>query len=284
MLYIEKNNYQYMNYHIYTLDDSYNTKYSHIHDLLEISLILEGSGKYIIGAQEYLASTGDVFIINGKTIHKLNIDKNSTIKNMVFHFDPSFFWDGSHSNINKNYLSSFNNQNINFSHKLSKNQAITSKIAPLLEQCSEEFINQSKDYALMIKSLFMTIMVLLNRHYYKLGQLALENKNNLNFYRMEKIIDYIDQHYSDTIKLEELACIAHLEPSYFTKVFKAVNGLSPINYIQHIRIKHSEKFLTDNTLTLEQISWKCGFKSYSHFVKVFKKLKGMNPSSYRNNY
>ncbi len=102
---------------------------------------------------------------------------------------------------------------------------------------------------------------------------------------MNEVITFINESFQNPIKLEDMAKIMHLEVTYFSKVFKLANGISPISYINHIRIVHAMKLLNEGgSETIEGVSIMSGFRTYSNFLKTFRKHNGISPSEYRKKF
>ena len=96
--------------------------------------------------------------------------------------------------------------------------------------------------------------------------------------------EYIDSHYKDSVTLDELARISHLNKYYLSHIFSKAFGISPINYLLERRILHSKELLRNFDFTITQIAHLCGFSSANYFTQSFKKYTGLTPLSYRKKY
>jgi AraC family transcriptional regulator len=94
-------------------------------------------------------------------------------------------------------------------------------------------------------------------------------------------MDYIDNHISDEIQLNALADIAHMNPCYFSTIFKKYNGLSPSQYITRKRIYKAIDYLTTSDYSVIEISSLCGYNTAANFYKAFKTVTGRIPKDYR---
>ena len=94
---------------------------------------------------------------------------------------------------------------------------------------------------------------------------------------------YIDQHFKETLTLDQLAEEAHMNKFYLSHAFKQEFGVSPINYLISCRIEESKYLLAETDLSISQIAQLLNFSSPSYFSQVFRRTQEMSPMEYRNN-
>lgn len=99
-----------------------------------------------------------------------------------------------------------------------------------------------------------------------------------SYQRVIPAIHYIDTNYSQSITLDFLAKLCAMSQTSFRRVFSTVCGISPIQYLLDVRIKHALEYLDEGTLTVAEISSLCGFKDVEHFCRTFKKRVGVTPT------
>ena len=97
-------------------------------------------------------------------------------------------------------------------------------------------------------------------------------------------LEYIKNHYSRKLTLEELAEVAHLQPNYLCTVFKARTGRSLFEHITRYRCSWAAKLLRSTKLPVNQIAERCGFPSVSFFTRKFTALHGGSPTAYRKQF
>ncbi|WP_146200611.1 AraC family transcriptional regulator, partial [Paenibacillus agaridevorans] len=90
---------------------------------------------------------------------------------------------------------------------------------------------------------------------------------------------YIDQHYKDNIRMDELASWCGLHPSTFTRHFKAAMGMLPSDYLIHARIESAKTILPGGG-PLREVARQVGFCDEYYFSRMFKKVAGVSPSVY----
>lgn len=107
-------------------------------------------------------------------------------------------------------------------------------------------------------------------------------KNNKHYIAVEKMQEYIREHYHDIgLSVELVAEKAGYTPSYFTRIFKEISGLYVNDYIRQMRIDKAKALLSLPDNKVSDIPAAVGFTNLSHFSTVFKKDVGLTPSAYR---
>ncbi|PDY44712.1 bifunctional transcriptional activator/DNA repair enzyme AdaA [Bacillus pseudomycoides] len=96
-----------------------------------------------------------------------------------------------------------------------------------------------------------------------------------------QITAYIDKHYREALTLEILADMCHGSPYHLQRTFKQMKGITPLEYIQQIRITKSMQYLTDTNQTIMEIAFTVGIPNTAHFATLFKKKTGYTPTEYR---
>jgi len=99
--------------------------------------------------------------------------------------------------------------------------------------------------------------------------------------RINRVMDYIDQHLDQSLELKTIADIANFSPFHFHRIFSFLIGETPIDYIQRLRVEKAAWKLRESTPeTITEIAYGCGFGSVSLFSRTFKKHFGMTPSQF----
>ena len=92
---------------------------------------------------------------------------------------------------------------------------------------------------------------------------------------------YIDNHFKESLTLEQLAGLAHLNKYYLSHTFRREFGVSPINYLISRRIEESRFLLRETDHSLSLIAQMLGFSTLSYFSQSFRRVEGMSPMEYR---
>jgi len=102
--------------------------------------------------------------------------------------------------------------------------------------------------------------------------------------RVLKVKNYINEHYMSELRLAQVADIAGMSPSAFSRFFKLHTGRNLSEYIIDLRLGYASRMLVDSTNSIAEIGYSCGFNNLSNFNRIFKKKKGCSPSEFRENY
>ena len=102
--------------------------------------------------------------------------------------------------------------------------------------------------------------------------------------RILKVKNFISKNFMDEIRLAQLADIAGMSPSAFSRFFKLHTGRNLTDYIIDMRLGAASRMLVDTSRSISEICFCCGFNNLSNFNRIFKKKKGCSPSEFRENY
>jgi len=255
----------------------------HHHTEFEIAVFKEGCGTYTVGSKLYDIRPGDVFLFSTHEIHC--ITEIADCKQMVLmniHFEPRFIWSPGNDLFDAKYLKIFFDRNENFENRLDRNNPATQKIRSLMLQMEQEFHDKLSEYELMIKIQLMTILVTLIRNYDYVNETGSGFPvTQQSLAKIEEAMLFIDQNVEKDLSLEEIAKAAGMSRTYFSTIFKKLNGISPWDYITAKRIEKSIERLKDGNETVLEIACACGFNNTANFNRAFRKITGKVPTDYR---
>lgn len=101
---------------------------------------------------------------------------------------------------------------------------------------------------------------------------------------IRKLKAYIAENPDGDLRLQTLAEMVHLNPSYLSQLFKQEGGGNLSDYIAETRIRRACKLLETTNLKVYDIARLSGYQSPKHFMLVFKQHIGMTPGTYREQY
>lgn len=96
----------------------------------------------------------------------------------------------------------------------------------------------------------------------------------------DRIIEYVQENYMNDLTVKELADYVHVSESYLSRLMSSKIGVSPMKYVNHVRIESAKQVLkTDRSI--DDIAVLTGFKESKYFSTVFKRQTGITPSEFR---
>lgn len=98
--------------------------------------------------------------------------------------------------------------------------------------------------------------------------------------KLKPAVEYIIKNFNRDITNDELADIAGVSTVYFRKMFRDVFGISPISYVQNLRIKKAKEMLKSDYGSITQIALSLGYNNIYDFSRAFKKHTGVSPTKY----
>ena len=111
-----------------------------------------------------------------------------------------------------------------------------------------------------------------------------EGQNSASFTRLSRAREYIEQHYTESINLEQLAWISSMSTSHFRREWKKFYTESPLQFRDSIRLHYAKEYLKTGYYTICEIAKKCGFQDVSYFVRFFKKKTALTPGEFKRNF
>ena len=100
----------------------------------------------------------------------------------------------------------------------------------------------------------------------------------------EYAVRYINNHYWEKVRIQDLAKRIGISRSYLVKLMKQETGMSPQEYLIETRMRRASDLLTRSMDPIRNIAAECGYEDALAFSKVFKARFGLNPSDYRKQY
>lgn len=91
---------------------------------------------------------------------------------------------------------------------------------------------------------------------------------------------YIEDHYSENVSLNDLAAVAKMSAYHMLRVFRSETGLPPYAYLEQVRVNRSRELLRGG-ISLTDVAFQTGFSDQSHFSRHFKKMTGVSPGQYQ---
>ena len=141
--------------------------------------------------------------------------------------------------------------------------------------------HESKDLFvdMMLKELIIRVMQSENRN-----SLEKDSCSSSTSHRLAAVIEYIKGHLTEQLNVSDLSKVACMSESNFFRVFKNELGITPVDYINEVKIKKAATMLRDNSVQVKEVYLACGFNNVSYFNRMFKKVMHQTPTAYRRQF
>ena len=253
----------------------------HRHEEIQLTLILKGEGTLLVGSNMHPFSENEVYMIGANIPHVFKShssyfapDSNKEVYALTIFFNPN----GKLASLFdlpelKSVYSFFSTYYSGFRIPQSSFNDISGKILSIKYASG---LDQLMQFFQLLKSLSSLKNI---------DPLA-PNTQPKTFsdhegIRISNIYNYIMQHYTRDITLEEVAGAACMTPQAFCRYFKKHTRVTFITFLNEIRINEACKRLVDGSYdSVSSVAYDCGFNSITNFNRVFKSTTGKSPREY----
>lgn len=252
----------------------YEMEAMHIHDVYEIYMALSDQVRFFVNNGMYLLEKGDVILFNKNDLHKVSVPPQELYSRYIITFPPDVFC--AQLGNAKSLLGCFDMES--GSSRLLKltddEQARFLSLARDLEQEENE-----PDFPEIGRWLNLgQLLLLLSRIQNRCAKDGPPN-NAGHFLHIQKVLQYIDEHYTDPISLDALGAYCFLNKSYLCRLFKRETGFHIHDYIVYRRLSQAMSLLRGGE-SVNKAARLSGFSSDTFFITVFRQQLGMTPYQY----
>ena len=258
---------------------------SHKHEFVEIAFLVEGTCEHIYKNKKIKLIPGDIFVITPHENHSYNISSKTTIYNCLFYpeglgtdWEKIMELKGVFDFLLVEPFYRTETKTREIIHLTPVNSEI---LESLLRKMIEEQDRNHMSLELILKSYLLIFLCTLDRiweEHCSKSPLSFTNKRNL----LVAALSYINSNFNNDISVENLASKVYLSPNHFRKIFKESTGLSPIEYINNIRIAKAINLLSeDKNISISEIGEAVGILDQNYFSRLFKHALGCSPREFR---
>ncbi|NIK23924.1 AraC family transcriptional regulator [Paenibacillus lupini] len=250
----------------------------HAHSQMELTYVHQGRGLLIIEGKSYSIEPNTLLLFPPFQMHRIQIQvtQEEPFIRSVLLFEPAVL---------QSYLNDFpslrsffqrilrQQSNIHPVHAMAENTPFVA----LLRQFNETNTSMREGEFEENMGVFLLSLV----HQLKQnpeGDASFLKKHN---HHVEDIMQWIEEHYMEPFRLEELASALHLSPYHVAHLFKESTGTTIVAYTQATRVRYACGLLRKTSLPLSEIGYQVGISNASYFSKVFREIMGVAPLSYR---
>ena len=234
--------------------------YAHWHEHIELHYVIAGKMEMVLDQKDFFeVEEGDLVAINGNVLHEGNCSDDLLALVIIFNMDD--------------LTKELADKNIVFQEIIRKD----SYIQRMLNDFYEEYMQRELGYCLNCKGILLQLITYMSRKY--AGAILTEKeslKHRKKLERLNIVRQYIERHYAEPISNKELADLIHLSEDRFNHLFKECMSVSPLQYINEVRLEKAMHLLKAGVSPTEAAGM-AGFLDYNYFGRLFRRKYGYSP-------
>lgn len=246
----------------------------HWHADLELMCVLKGAVSIHSRQGDYKLFEGDVFIVNTYEVHTLkHLGNENLLLGLQINTEvaKSFLWSLSEICFVDNYIPKEDN----------RGQLIKYHMAKLMISLED---NEPEDLLIATSELYQLLSILVNGiEYEKLSQNLVKIKQN-DFERLQGIITYVNNHYKEKIRLQQIADMFYISKYHLSHFIKDKLGIGFQDFLNRVRLSYATEAIAGTDKTIVEIAESCGFSDVKYLNKLIKEEYNCTPLKLREYY
>ena len=247
---------------------------SHWQTELEIIYLLSGELEVTLDQQSVLLSTGDIFLINSKSVHSTKCIKGNEalLLQLPYLFIEKYIPD----------LTSFifnlklQDDSLEITRQRDSLKMLLRKLFYIQQEASAESL-------LLFQMTLLEFLYLLFHHFRSPKSPEADKNHARNLGVLDPVFSYVRLHYQKSISIAEIAAITSFQPEYFCRFFKKNTGITFLQYLNEVRLSRIYDDLIHTDIPVGKLLELHGFTNYKLFRKMFHEKFGTTPKSIRRN-
>ena len=251
----------------------------HQHKEFELNFIEKGKGvRRIVGDSVEEIGDYDLVLLGGEDLEHVWEQGSCTskdIREITVHFSGDIFGEGL---LSKNQFASINQMLQRADHGLSFSIGTIMKVYSALDtiaDASERFVQFLKFMYILYELSVADDARVLASGSFSHAERETESR------RVQKVKEYVNEHYSEPLKLSDIADLVGMSPVAFSRFFRHRTGRTLSDYITDIRLGYAARMLVDSSRNISEICYECGFNNLSNFNRTFKAKRNYTPREFR---
>jgi AraC-like DNA-binding protein len=258
---------------LYTIDRNATSSWS-LNDLMNnynLMLIYDGRAEFTRNNVKVIVSRGDLVFCRPGDLRRAHTFQNNLMKSFAVDFTYTCpIYKDNEWNLTKPDLP------FSFVQRI-EDENLFSRLFDLFSLLTRAALSTKNKNKVKERTILMEILT----HLFQYVEGNQYNYSNMR--KVEKVINYMTENYSNNITLNVLSENAMISSSYLGSIFKMVTGKSTIDYLIEIRINKAKSLLRDG-YSVSETSKIVGFNDIFYFSKTFKKHEGVSPTQYVQTY
>lgn len=154
----------------------------------------------------------------------------------------------------------------------------TSEFTKLFYQANHLWKNKKQGFHMQCKSILYEILASMQQEFQH------KYTAKIKFEMIKPAVKYLHENYTNELmNMGDLADLCQISEDYFRKLFKQAYGISPIKYINHLKLTYAAELINSGMYSVTEAAMESGYDNISHFSREFKRYYGVAPRDYFKN-
>ncbi|WP_198413542.1 helix-turn-helix domain-containing protein [Thalassospira sp. GB04J01] len=114
--------------------------------------------------------------------------------------------------------------------------------------------------------------------------IVFEGRKDHSDFAIRKAQEWVETHFQVANPVEEMVRHSSLTERTFKRRFVAATNVTPLAYVQRLRVEDAKRRLERTTASIDEISWQVGYEEPAFFRRLFKRTTGISPGAYRRRF
>ncbi|MCI8949895.1 MAG: AraC family transcriptional regulator [Lachnospiraceae bacterium] len=234
---------------------------SHYHEYFELYFLESGQRYHMAGDTLYLLQPGEFILFPPYTMHYSYGDSDISFKRLILYYTKEMMAVPGAMDVLGNCVHVY---------KADEKREVHTILWWILK-------NQETDDTYSEESMYL----LLNQLLITLIRCSHNTAKPEKETRINQIIRYLNENYTNAITLEELSSRFYLSPYYLCREFKKHTSSTIVQYLNSLRICHAQRLFQETDQSITEISKTVGFSNVTHLNRIYKSITGQSPSQTR---
>jgi len=250
----------------------------HFHNYLEIGYCYWGSGRLTIEEKSMQYKGGEITLIPKNIPHTTKSDGDEGVCKWEFLFidlDNFIRHEMQFKRLDiEEVIKTLNAQS--YVILAAQNPQLNNLVKGIIE----EYRSKKPHYKNAVKGYLRALVVEMLRTNESMSSNLTLDESRVNNY-IEQSVNYIETHFAEDIRLEDIATNCGLSESHFRRIFVDSIGMKPSDYLNMIRVNKACEYMMNEDVSVEEIGYRVGFQNPSTFNRNFKKIIGTTPFQWK---
>jgi AraC family L-rhamnose operon regulatory protein RhaS len=252
----------------------------HAHDFAELVVVFGGTADHEVDGKNYRIGVGDVYVLNTGAQHAFHDARDLNLVNVMY--TPEMLKGvGPDVRCLSGFQALFvisSSPSAEFRCTMHLDNEMLQEVRRMLNMMLVEFEAKQSGFGSVLRAQFAQLVVFLSRSYSRSGVRVRGPKSGL---RLAETVGYLQDHCTEELSLEGLAQRSGLSRRHFVRLFRALYGTTPVQYLLSLRLDRAAGFLRTTDMRITEIAFACGFTDSNYFTRLFRNRIGMPPRQYR---